>query len=78
MDSKVSDEAKRAATKCSRGQACLKTKGANACKVLRCVNGTKHFISNSSSPSCPYNTAFGCYQTCTCPVRQELYNKHRI
>ena len=78
MDVKVSEEAVKSATKCRKGQVCLKGDGANLCKVIRCVNGTKHFISNTSAPSCPYNCAFGCYQDCCCPVRKELYNKHKI
>lgn len=78
MDVNVSDETLKATTKCTKEFECLKGDGASLCKVDRCIDGTVHYIEPGSQDNCPYHLDFGGCSCCRCPIRKELFNKHKI
>ncbi|MGD9612749.1 MAG: hypothetical protein AB7V22_07580 [Kiritimatiellia bacterium] len=78
MKPHASDRAQKATRQCRKDFACLKEGGAPGCAVEHCVDGKIHFLKCLKDKVCAYPQAFGYGCLCTCPVRKELFNKHRI
>lgn len=78
MNLDIGEEIKRKTTKCKKGFSCLSGERKDLCKVEFCVNEEIHFLKCRYSSVCGYQVPFGYSSVCTCPVRKELYNKHKI
>ena len=78
MDYQVSDEAHSVATKCDKGFSCLKRERKDLCKVDFYIKGKVYFVKCLNEGYCPYKHPFGSSFFCSCPVRKELFDKHKI
>ncbi len=78
MKCQASDDAQKATTKCERGFACLKEDGKPHCPVKDCINNQVYFVKCPDGKHCPYQHSFGTEHFCVCPIRKELFNKHKI
>jgi hypothetical protein len=74
----VSDESRKAATKCSLGCSCLDGDRKDLCPVVSCVDAKVFFVQCLNEDACFYRHNFGLGHFCTCPVRQELFIKHGV
>ncbi|MBA4387945.1 MAG: hypothetical protein C0404_08180 [Verrucomicrobia bacterium] len=72
----VSDAAQKATTKCTKGFSCL-TGQSDVCEVEACINESVYFVYCLDKGNCSYKKAYGHGHFCTCPTRQELFNKHK-
>ncbi len=73
----VSDEAQDAAIKCTKGLSCLKGEEKDICPVEKCIDGKVHFVKCLNDGYCTYQHSFGDGYFCSCPVRQEIFNKYQ-
>lgn len=78
MNIRISDEIKSSATSCTKDFSCLSPEKKDLCKVKKCVDEKVHFIECNEHEYCTYKISFGTEFFCSCPVRKEIYNKHRI
>ena len=74
----ISEETKKATTKCKTGYSCLNRGKANICKVEDCLDGKFHFIKRPWENDCTYQISFGFSTCCDCPIRKEIYKKYGI
>lgn len=78
MNIHVSADVMRATTKCQKDFSCLDGKNRTCCEITDCVNNEVIFVKCKHSPSCPYQQRFGNEFVCNCPIRKEIYIKHKI
>ncbi|MFH0977341.1 MAG: hypothetical protein V1874_16295 [Spirochaetota bacterium] len=77
MNFTIEDETIKATIKCNASFSCLKSDAHNLCKIERVISDKIHFINNKSRTTCNYITYFGDSIICSCPVRKEIYNRHK-
>ena len=77
MNISISERARNAAKRCKKKFACLKDQS-TCCKVDDCINDSVLFVKSTYDAPCPYQQLFGNEFICNCPVRKELYDRHRI
>jgi len=82
MNIKVDDNILIKTTKCRKNVSCLSGE-TPICSVDLCIENKIHFIKcvineSFSCKSCGYRVSFGYSNVCNCPVRKELYNRHKI
>ena len=77
MHISVSDEARRAATKCEKVFSCLEGGRNDLCEVESCIDGKVHFLKCLNDSYCSYQQSFGYGVLCSCPVRMEIFNKFK-
>ena len=65
------------ATSCVKNKACLENPD-SVCKVDHPVSESLLFVARKKAIQCKYFVNFGYDGFCTCPVRKEIYNKHKI
>jgi len=65
-------------TKCNWGMECLGNENhvCQIAKIVDCVNGKVHFV-NCDENNCKYKLGFGDSKICICPVKIEIFNKHK-
>jgi len=73
----VSRESIDNTTKCDRNFECLTEGNAPRCEISNCIGCAVYFVKNSNK-YCSYGEYYGFDKYCTCPVRQEIYNKYSI
>jgi len=78
MKYEVSEEARRATSKCLSSFSCLTGEKLDLCAVEKCVNGQVHLLTCRHNGNCSYRHPFGQGDLCMCPVRKELFNKYQI
>ncbi len=66
------------ATKCISGFACLDNPSNTCCEVVRVVHDLVYYVKCTHDDRCPYETLFGEFSSCSCPVRKNIYNSHKI
>ncbi|MCF7817402.1 MAG: hypothetical protein K9M54_05925 [Kiritimatiellales bacterium] len=66
------------AVQCPHNHACLSKEGKPCCTIAETINNKVFFTHSKKPTACPCQMAFGNSFLCTCPVRHELYLKHRI
>jgi len=74
----IRDEIKQAAFKCDKNFSCLSGERKDLCKVLSCFDCDVHFVLNQSKTPCPFQSKINERTFCDCPIRIELYRKHKI
>ena len=74
----VSDEAKQVTTECKHGFSCLEGNRECLCDVENCAGTEVLFVKYLNKGHCIYEQSFGYSCMCTCPVRKELYKKHKV
>ena len=75
----VSEETKRATTKCKSGFSCLSGfEKKDLCPVESAFTEKSHFIKCLYDSQCTYQRPFGYGKFCTCPIRMEIYSKYSI
>lgn len=75
----VSDKAKQSTTKCTKDFACLKGNRDFLCPVERYVGKKILFVKCLTQDYCSYQRDFGFTgHMCSCPVRQEIYEKYQM
>jgi hypothetical protein len=74
----IAPETVEKATKCPHNRVCLSVGGKPCCKIECTVNDIVFFTQEKTSTGCPYQASFGYSFMCTCPVRQEIFLKHRV
>ncbi len=74
----VSEEVKQETTDCDKDFSCLKVIRKDLCRVEYFYDGKTHFIKCLNQGYCSYQQSYGNGSVCTCPVRNELYNKYKI
>jgi hypothetical protein len=73
----VSEETRQKTEKCWRGFACLSDTGNGPCAVRSCVRGVL-FVDKQTASYCPYDVIFGYSHICSCPTRQEIYDRYGV
>lgn len=63
------------ADKCWRGFICLSGEESGICVVQYSVSDLL-FVERTREGYCPYDVGFGYSHICSCPVRQELYERY--
>lgn len=63
-------------TKCDRNFECLQDGDGPSCEISDCISCSVYFVKKISNRYCRYGENFGFDKYCTCPVRQEIYNKY--
>ena len=75
MKFEISEEILQSATKCWRGFTCLSESHNGMCPVRQWV-GDVLFVEKTRQEYCPYDVTFGYSHICTCPVRQEIWDRY--
>lgn len=78
MNCTVEKEILEKAKKCKHNFICQAVGGKPHCRISDTVNGSVFFTASRHPMGCAYQCSFGSAYMCTCPVRQEIYRKHRI
>jgi len=73
---KISEDAKKKATKCHRNFACLSGNKPGVCKEFCAIDDILFVKKNKEI--CNYFVPFGYRGYCTCPVREEIHNNYNI
>jgi hypothetical protein len=73
----VSEETRRKTDKCWRGFECLSNPQGVTCAVRSCVRGVL-FVDKETVSYCPYEVTFGYSHICSCPTRQEIYDRYDV
>lgn len=68
----------QSATKCPSNFSCLSNQNHALCIVKECVNEKIYFLECPKDNLCNYKISFGKFDTCSCPVRQEIYNQFKV
>ena len=63
---------------CSSKNRCISDCHHTLCKVKECINDKIYFLECVDNKHCNYRISFGQFNTCSCPIRQEIYNKYKI
>ena len=72
------EKAQKAPVECDKDMACLKgEEGFPRCQVEKPI-AELLFVTAKPLPSCPGIRFFGNGAYCTCPVRKELYRRHKV
>ena len=66
-----------ATTRCRRGYDCIFNGNKPLCEVTQFLACQVYFVNCAPGSSCNYRVAFGEGFFCTCPVRQEIYNRYK-
>ena len=74
----VKKEILDAASQCDHNYICQSVGGKPYCKISDTVNAMVFFTEGKHQLGCNYQHPFGSSFMCTCPVRQEIYLKHKI
>jgi hypothetical protein len=73
----VSQKTRQRTDKCWRGFGCLSDPGSVPCAVRSCVRGVL-FVDKQTVRYCPYEVTFGYSRICSCPTRQEIYDRYGV
>ena len=77
MPLQVSDKTRQRTEKCWREFVCLSDSENGPCAVRSCVRGVL-FVTRRTTAYCPYDVAFGFSHICSCPTRQEVYDRYGV
>ncbi|MCX6295556.1 MAG: hypothetical protein NTX97_05740 [Bacteroidetes bacterium] len=66
------------ATACIKSISCLNKSSSSLCEVVECLNNTIYFLNCAATNTCNYKVSFGISNTCTCPVRKEIFDKYNV
>ena len=73
------DEAHLAeATKCVKGFACQDNPRDTCCEIVRVVHDLVVYVKGTHDERCPYETLFGEFSSCSCPVRKKIHNRYSM
>jgi hypothetical protein len=78
MALEISEESRRATTKCVKGMSCLAAVAADLCAVESCVDRKIYFVRCLHENKCAFKQSFGNWHYCTCPVRKEIFDRYNI
>lgn len=78
MKLQVSDQTLKTTIYCEKEFSCLKGNRNDLCRVERCVNEKVYFITCLNEGYCSYRHTFGPSYFCSCPTRQEIFDKYKI
>ena len=65
------------ADKCPHNFTCQSNGGKPQCTISESVGGTVLFTTSRPPAGCRYQCSFGSAFICSCPVRREIFRKHR-
>ena len=68
--------AEKQTRKCHHGYACLHSPAHKLCAVRHCVMHRVYFIECLDDHPCVFKSTLEGTATCTCPLRQELYERY--
>ncbi len=74
----ISKELKQAAAKCKKNFSCLTGERKDLCPILSCFDCDVHFILGLNESPCAFQSKINERVYCECPIRIELYEKHKI
>lgn len=74
----IHEEIKNKAVLCSLGHACLSNPKEFVCPPQYLIEETVLFVDKKETVTCNYLLPYGLSGVCMCPVRKELYKKHKI
>lgn len=74
----VSRETLKKADRCPHHGICQTAGGKPHCEISESINSTVYFLTCTHPNGCSYQHSFGSSFMCSCPVRQEIYNKYHI
>lgn len=77
-DIEISEEVRRATTKCSKDFCCLTEATRDLCPLESIIADKLFFIKPKDDKPCKYMESFGLGKYCTCPTRAEIYRKHKL
>jgi hypothetical protein len=63
---------------CQSNCACQAEGGSPRCRLSEIVDNKVFFTEGRGPGNCKYKQAFGSAGMCLCPVRQEIYRKHKV
>lgn len=66
------------ADQCKNNGICQSEGGQPYCRISETIGEKVYFTETRHPMGCPYQHSFGSAFMCTCPVRQEIYRKHKI
>ena len=78
MKRKVSPGTIQRAEACCCDHACLSSAGSSICRAQGQKYGSTVLIECLDERDCPYKRRYLTLTICTCPVREELYDKHGV
>jgi len=76
MPIKIDEDIQRQTTKCTKDFGCLSNEGHELCKVISSIASKVVLTDCADRLPCAYCIRFGTsLAVCTCPVRNELFNR---
>ena len=78
METHIEDYILQATNKCKNNYSCLDGKKDCICKIIHSNNNHTVQIEGKPVSACNYVLSMGDKMYCLCPVRNELYNRHKI
>ena len=78
METQIEDYILQATNKCKNNYSCLDGNKDCICKILHSNNNHTVQIESKPVSACNYVLSMGAKMYCLCPVRNELYNRHKI
>jgi hypothetical protein len=78
MDIQIDEDVKKSTTKCEKDFKCLVDSTYKLCKVTQSLYDKVLFVECLQESYCNYKMGYGYSNTCICPIRKEIYKKHKI
>ena len=78
METQIEDYIVQATSKCKKNFSCLDGQKDCICKIIHSNNNHTVQIEGKPVSACNYVLSMGDKMYCLCPVRNELYNRHKI
>ena len=78
METQLEDYILQATNKCKKNFSCLDGGKDCICKIVHSNNNHTVQIEGKPVSACNYILSMGSKMYCLCPVRNELYNRHKI
>jgi hypothetical protein len=83
---KISDDARNRTKECTSNFYCLSNKNDPRCSDHKPLCSVDYFIGkrnlivkfSNNNEDCPYKVKFGLRYSCSCPVRQEIFERYNI
>ena len=78
MELDVKTKTQDAANLCKNNCRCQSDGGRPDCAIINTVNSKVFFTEGRPPCDCPYQHSYGSAFMCMCPVRQDIYLKHKV
>jgi len=78
METHIEDYILQATNKCKKNFSCLNGQKDCMCKIIHSNNNHTVQIEGKPVSTCNYVLSMGAKMYCLCPIRNELYNRHKI